>query len=51
MTMRREIAYETDLHGLGEYLSAGTTPGGRVPGWRNKSDLLQPVLDTPTEAV
>ena len=29
MTMRREIAYETDLHGFGEYPSASTAPGGR----------------------
>ena len=27
MTMRREIAYETDLHGYGEYLLFGATPG------------------------
>jgi hypothetical protein len=32
MTMRREIAYETDLHGFGEYLSADAAPGGRVLG-------------------
>ena len=29
MTMRREIAYETDFHRFGEYPSAGAAPGGR----------------------